>query len=94
MKDKIKALLLKNYGYNEKSATMTADDLCSFKDTDLKEAVQIWLSTGKYKNVTEGKYEARELVEKYSMKYPAALVFIDWFRECPEEAEASLFIRE
>lgn len=94
MEDKIKSLLMTEYGYSEKAATMTADDLCSFKDTDLKEAVQVWLSTGKFKNVTEGKYQARELVENYSMKYPAALVFIDWFRECPEEAEASLLERE
>lgn len=91
MKDKIKAILLEDYGYSERVAEMRANDLCSFKDKDLQEAVRIWLSTGKYMNVTEGTYQTRELVEKHSMKYPAALAFIARYRKCPAEAEASLF---
>lgn len=90
MEGRIKNVLIEKCNYSEVEARVTAKDICSFSSKDLRNAVRQWVYTGEYVNVREGKYTVRGLMKTHSFEYPAALVFIDWYRNSPKEAEASL----
>ena len=90
MDEKIKSLLIEQFKYTEVEARETAKDICSFSDEDLRNAVRQLVHTGEYLEIIEGKYTTSGLMKNHSFEYPAALVFIDWYRHSPKEAENAL----
>lgn len=90
MKKRIEILLMKHYGYSKLEAEETAKDLSCFKDHDLCNAVRLWVDEGKKVDVNAGNFSISGLMKSYSFEYPAALIFIDWYRNEPKEAEDSL----
>lgn len=90
MEEKIKNLLIDRCHYSVVEARETAKDICSFSCEDLRNAVRKWVLTGELVDLREGKYTVKGLMRSHSFEYPAALVFIDWYRNSPAEAEASL----
>ena len=93
MERKIREKLKNELGYSDFSAARTAEDLVHIEDNDIKTALNNWLSGEGESCVSEGTYTTEILVKKHNMKYPAALIFIDWLREAPRQAMASLQIR-
>ena len=90
MANDLRDVLIQREGYSLRSAEMTAADLSDIKDTDLSQALSRWLETGEKTNVSRGSFSCAELMQSYKMKYPAALVFLDWYSEDPETAQAAL----
>lgn len=90
MEEKIKGLLIERYNYSLAEARETAKDICSFSHEDLKNAARQWAANGTCVEVYEGKYTTSGLMKSHSFEYPAALVFIDWYRSSANEAEAAL----
>ena len=60
------------------------------KHPDIIEAINRWVKTRTLTDIKSDEISARLLVEKRNMKYAAALIFIDWYRENPEEAMNAL----
>lgn len=77
-------------GYNEKEAKYTALGMNNFTHEDLKSAVDKWVEKDVLSEVSEGDYTTSGLMKIYEMKYPAALIFIEWLREEPEQALIAL----
>ncbi len=90
MEEKVKCLLVEKFKYTEVEARETAKDICGFSDEDLREAVRQLVHTGEYLEIREEKYTTSGLMKGHSFEYPAALVFIDWYRKSPREAENAL----
>ncbi len=90
MEERIKDFLIQKYRYTEVEARETAKDICSFSDEDLRDAVRQLVNTGECVEVKEGKYTTSGLMKSHSFEYPAALIFIDWYRNSPKEAENAL----
>lgn len=90
MEEKIFQKLVETLGYTERSAKITAQDLCKFQDQDLKDAVVLWMNQHLMTDIQQGEYSARKLMEEYGMKYPAALIQIEWLRTDYEEASNAL----
>lgn len=90
MKNRIKDILVFKENYNARSAEITATDLCSIKDPTIKAAVGIWVATGEQKNAKIGNLSSKQLMENHGMKYPASLIFLDWYIEKPQEAISCL----
>ena len=92
MKEQIKARLIAE-GYARGSACRTANDLCQIQYEDLRYALGQWLNDGSQIEVTDGKCSTAMLVKCCHMTYPAALIFIDWYRSDPVAACATLLHR-
>mgnify|MGYP005773281541 FL=1 len=90
MKERIKEILVQKEGYSPRSAESTANDLESIKDSEIYQALIRWIESGKKTNIARGSYSCRQLIADLSMKYPAALIFLDWYCEDPESAIASI----
>lgn len=90
MEERIKKILVERFKYTEVEASETAKDISNFSDEDLREAVRQLVHVGKYVEIREGKYTTSGLMKGHSFEYPAALVFIDWYRKSPKEAENAL----
>ncbi|MBE6719079.1 MAG: hypothetical protein E7571_00285 [Ruminococcaceae bacterium] len=93
MKDKIIRKLIKDLGYSNSVANKTADDLCKLKYPDLNDGLKNWLNTNAHTMIIDGKYSTHILTEKYNMTYPAALIFLDWYRTDPKTAASVLKMR-
>lgn len=90
MKEAIKKVLICRAGYAERAAEVTADQIVALQHHDLKKAVAEWLRTGAEINVGEQPYDVASLMKNHKLKYPAAILFIDWYRASPEEAVGSM----
>ena len=77
-------------GYSPRSAESTANDLESIKDSEIYQALIRWIESGKKTNIARGSFSCRQLIADLGMKYPAALIFLDWYCEDPESAIASI----
>ena len=93
MKEKIENKLIRELAYSKTSASRTATDLCNIKNQDLKKALLDWLQCGFNNQVIIDTYSTTTLMEKYHMTYPAALIFLDWYIENPDEAVTVLEMR-
>ena len=90
MKEAIKKALTSRLGYSDRTAEVTASQLINLQHYDLKKAVAEWLQTGREKNVGENPYDTDSLMKNHMLKYPAAIIFIDWYRKAPETAVSSI----
>ena len=81
MKERIKEILVQKEGYSPRSAESTANDLESIKDSEIYQALIRWIESGKKTNVARGSFSCRQLIADLGMKYPAALIFLDWYCE-------------
>lgn len=89
--NEIKDILVKK-GYNERRANLVAQDLAKI-DTNLVEPLNKWLVTGVE---TEIKYQGaslKSIMERAKLKYPAALLTIDWIYKEPELALSVLELK-
>ena len=93
MREQLKNKLISELAYSSTNASRTAEDLCNLKCTDLKEALLDWLQTGTQSVIQDGPISTLLLTGKYHMTYPAALIFLDWCRECPKAALSVLKMR-
>lgn len=85
--------LISSLEYSPASASKTAEDLCGLKYTDLRAGLLDWLQTGTQAVIQDDPYSTVSLMEKYHMTYPAALIFLEWYREDPETAVSVLRMR-
>ena len=90
MIERIKEILAQKEGYSPRSAESTANDLESIKDSEIYQALIRWIENGKKTNIARGSFSCRQLIADLGMKYPAALIFLDWYCEDPESAIASI----
>ena len=80
----IKDILIQR-GYNENSAELVANDLVKI-DSNLVEALDKWLTEEKETEVECQGVSLKGIMQQYKMKYPAALLSIDWIYKEPEVA--------
>lgn len=74
-------------GYPEKAAILVADKLAKISPC-LKPALDAWLSTGAEPEESAEGFSTKSLMEKQkNMKYPAALLSIDWLIREPNIAK-------
>ena len=90
MEERIKKILVERFKSTEVEARETAKDISNFSDEDLREAVRRLIHVEECVEIREGKYSTGGLMKSHSFEYPAALVFIDWYRHSPQEAENAL----
>ena len=90
MKEQIKEILIQKEGYSPHSAESTAHDLESIQDSEIYQALIRWMESGKKTNIARGSFSCRQLIADLGMKYPATLIFLDWYCEDPESAIASI----
>ena len=90
MKERIKEILVQKEGYSPRSAESTANDLESIKDSEIYQALIRWIENGKKTNIARGSFSCRQLIADLGMKYPATLIFLDWYCEDPKTAMASI----
>lgn len=84
--ESIKQTLIQR-GYPEKAAILVAEKLINISP-QLKPALDAWLTTGAEPEVCSEGFSTKTLMEKQSrMKYPAALLSIDWLRREPQIAK-------
>lgn len=82
--NEIKNILVQR-GYNEKRAYFVAGELTNI-DAHLVEPLNLWIAD---ETETEIEYQGislRELMQRNKLKYPAALLSIDWIYKDPEVA--------
>lgn len=89
----VRQILLTEYGYSEHAAGLTAHDLTHFSapdHADLDEAVSRWAaSRSDLADLICGGRLVSDLMA-CGMSYPAALVFVDWYRCDPATASRAL----
>lgn len=90
MKEQIKQVLVQKEGYSPLSAESTAKDLADIRDEEISQALIRWLGSGQKTNISRGPFSSRQLMNDLNMKYPATLIFLDWYCEDPESAVASI----
>lgn len=90
MKEHIKEILMQKEGYSPHSAESTANDLESIQESEIYQALIRWIDSGKKTNIARGSFSCRQLMADLGMKYPATLIFLDWYCEDPESAIASI----
>lgn len=85
--DNIEKALIE-HGYPEKIAANTAVNLCKIAST-LRPALESWAKSGEEKECEAEGYSTSSLMERFKgMKYPAALLTIDWLLREPQKAKA------
>ena len=93
MKEQIKRKLISELAYSAGCASRTAEDLYRIQYPDLKNGVLQWLQGDLQTTIADGEYSTTFLMDKYHMTYPAALIFIDWYRSDPKSAVSVLKMR-
>ena len=90
MKKRIKEVLIKREGYSPYIAESTANDLENITDSEIFQSLILWIENGKKTNIIRGSFSCFQLMTDLGMKYPATLIFLDWYSEDPESASASI----
>ncbi|MBO7489489.1 MAG: hypothetical protein J6T88_04340 [Bacteroidales bacterium] len=80
----IKKILIKR-GYQEKLAEVVAKELMTI-DNRLVKPLSIWLEKGEESEVVIDDVSLKKLMFEKKMKYPAALLTMDWMYKEPEVA--------
>lgn len=85
--ENIKNILIER-GYPENAATGVSQKLSNLSG-QLREAASSWLDSGREPVVSSHGYSTKSLMERFpEMKYPAALLTIDWLERDPEKAKS------
>lgn len=90
MKEHIKEILMQREGYYPYSADSTANDLKNIRDPEIFQALIRWIDSGEKADISRGSFSCWQLMADLGMKYPAALIFLDWYCEDPDSAIASI----
>ena len=90
MEREIINVLINELDYSLHAAVITARDLLLMTHDDLKLALNEWIKTRNQTVVQEGQLSTTQLVNDYGLRYPAALLFIEWLRLDPRTALDSL----
>lgn len=90
MKTMLEKRLIEQEGYTKKAANITAIDLLNITDEEIKNAVLQWCLNGYTVDITKNSFSVKTLMEKHELKYPAALIFFDWYIDSPNEALNSI----
>lgn len=80
-------------GYSRHCALRTCCDLRRIQYADLQEAIGRWVRIGVQTTIAERGISTQTLQRKLGMKYPGAIIFIDWLREDPVAAMESMACR-
>lgn len=88
MKDRIYEALIEN-GYSEKSAALVLNELTQLS-APLNNYLAEWMETGICKDYLVEGFSIFDFQKNRNMKYPAALLTIDWLIKEPEKAKESL----
>ena len=88
MKHKIYTALIEN-GYSEKSANLILEDLIHLS-SPLDKYLMEWIDNGNCKDYVSDGFSVLDFQEKRGMKYPAALLTMDWLIKEPERTKESL----
>ena len=90
MIEAIMNVLMIRAGYTRYAAKVTAKQLFELKHKDLKEAVAECITSGAELKVGEAPYDTESLMRNHKLKYPAAILFVDWYRTAPDIAVESI----
>ena len=93
MREQLRKKLISELAYSSSNASKTSEDLCNLKYADLKEALLNWLRTDTQSVIQDGQISTILLMERYHMPFPAALIFLEWYRESPKAAISVLKMR-
>lgn len=85
MKQKEIIQFLLEKGYNDIQAKRLSVSLEKLS-TPLSECFSNWTKTGEEKNFESHGLSVKGLMSKYGLKYPAALLSMDWVERDPETA--------
>lgn len=85
-KEYIKNTLIER-GYSSAGAETASADLVHISDS-LKPLLQNWLSDGKEEDYESNGLSIKGIMTRFGMKYPAALLSIDWVIRDPQTAIA------
>ena len=89
MKDRLYRTLIER-GYQEESAKTVLDDLLHLSEP-LAKMLNNWLDDeNKQSDYTIDEFSITRLQKERGMKYPAALLTMDWLVKEPEDARRSL----
>lgn len=89
MKELILRTLLER-GYSERNANLALNDLENLS-SPLDELLQAWIdSEDQQSDYVLGEYSLSKFMKERGMKYPAALLTMDWLIKEPEAAKRSL----
>lgn len=77
--------VLTERGYNPRNAALAADDLMHLS-SELKAALRRWLDTEEVADFSAEGYSVAQFMRQWGMKYPAALLTMDWILKEPEIA--------
>ncbi len=80
---------LKSHGYNDKQIKFVSEKLSSI-DESLKECLNKWIDKNIITEVNVSGISLKQLMAKYSMEYPAALLTMDWLKREPDKALKSI----
>lgn len=90
MIEAIMNILISRSGYTQYAAKVTAKQLFELKHKDLKDAVAEWIQSGAELKAGEEPYDTESLMRNHKLKYPAAILFVDWYRTAPDIAVESI----
>lgn len=90
MNRQIRDLLVQRGGYSLHSAEITSTDLANLKQSDIRKALIDWITSGVETNIIRKPFSSQQLMADFCMKYPATLIFLDWYCDDPASAIASL----
>ena len=88
MRNKIYEILIEN-GYSENSANLVLNELAQLS-APLNECLVEWIETGNCKDYAVDGFSIFDFQKNRKMKYPAALLTMDWLIKEPEKAKESL----
>lgn len=77
-------------GYSEAIAKNVGKNLSSLSGK-FRDAVAAWVEKGEENVISSHGYSTKSLMERFpGMRYPAALLTIDWLEQEPDEAMATI----
>lgn len=77
--------ILTERGYKPHNATLVADDLAHLS-SPLDTAFRRWIDTEEIDDFSAHGYSISGFMQEWKMKYPAALLTMDWILKEPETA--------
>jgi len=80
---------LKDHGYTDKQIIFVCEKLSTIDDS-FKECLNLWVANGVITEVNVCGISLKQLMSKFKMEYPAALLTMDWLKREPEKALKSI----